>query len=66
MATLMSETVAVVGLGYVGLPLAVEFGKKLDTIGYDLSAEKVESYRRHLDPNGEVSEHELRAARQLR
>ena len=30
--------VAVVGLGYVGLPLAVEFGKKFDTIGYDLSS----------------------------
>ncbi len=55
-------TVAVVGLGYVGLPLAVEFGKKYRTIGFDLSAEKVANYRRHVDPTGEVSTADLRAA----
>src|SRR5947207_3468455 len=59
------STVAVVGLGYVGLPLAVAFGKKLRTIGFDLSAEKVENYRRHVDPTGEVSGEEFRAAAQL-
>jgi UDP-N-acetyl-D-galactosamine dehydrogenase len=57
--------VAVIGLGYVGLPLAVEFGKKYRTIGFDLSASKVESYRRHVDPTGEMSTEELRAATQL-
>ncbi len=57
--------VAVVGLGYVGLPLAVEFGKKMKTIGFDLSQAKIESYRRFVDPTGEVSTEELRAARQL-
>ena len=46
---------AVVGLGYVGLPLAVEFGKKRRTIGFDLSASKVAHYRQHVDPTGEVS-----------
>jgi UDP-N-acetyl-D-galactosamine dehydrogenase len=59
-------TIAVVGLGYVGLPLAVEFGKKYPTIGFDLAAEKVDAYRRHVDPTGEVSPEELRAAAQLR
>ena len=59
------SVVAVVGLGYVGLPLAVEFGKKFKTIGYDLSAEKVESYRRFCDPTGEVSTADLQAATQL-
>ncbi len=59
-------TIAVVGLGYVGLPLAVEFGKKFPTIGFDLSAAKVAAYRRHVDPTGEVSSDELRAAKQLR
>jgi UDP-N-acetyl-D-galactosamine dehydrogenase len=54
--------VAVVGLGYVGLPLAVEFGKKFPTVGFDLSTTKVESYRRHVDPTGELSSDELRAA----
>jgi len=59
------SVVAVVGLGYVGLPLAVEFGKKFRTIGYDLSAEKVANYRRHVDPTGEVSSEELRSTTQL-
>jgi UDP-N-acetyl-D-galactosamine dehydrogenase len=59
------STVAVVGLGYVGLPLAVAFGRKFPTIGFDLNAEKVESYRRHVDPTGEVSGDALRAAAQL-
>ncbi len=59
-------TIAVVGLGYVGLPLAVEFGKKFATIGFDLSAAKVAAYRRHVDPTGEVSGDDLRAATQLR
>jgi UDP-N-acetyl-D-glucosamine/UDP-N-acetyl-D-galactosamine dehydrogenase len=59
------SVVAVVGLGYVGLPLAVEFGRKNRTIGFDLSEDKVQSYRRHVDPSGEVSREDLRAARQL-
>jgi len=58
-------TVAVIGLGYVGLPLAVEFGKKVRTIGFDLSQQKVDSYRRHVDPTGEVSTDDLRAAKLL-
>jgi len=57
--------VGVVGLGYVGLPLAVAFGKKIQTIGFDLSIEKVESYKRHRDPTGEVSDDDLKAASQL-
>src|SRR3954463_3116331 len=59
------SVVAVVGLGYVGLPLAVEFGKRQRTIGFDLSQAKVESYKRFVDPTGEVSSEDLRAARQL-
>src|SRR5512134_1107116 len=59
------SVVAVVGLGYVGLPLAVEFGKKTTTIGYDLSVEKIEHYRRFCDPTGEVSTDDLKAATQL-
>ena len=58
-------TVAVVGLGYVGLPLAVEFGKKHRTIGFDLSEEKIASYRRHVDPTGELSAENLQAATML-
>ena len=55
-------TVAVVGLGYVGLPLAVEFGKKWRTIGFDLSISKIANYRKYIDPTGEVSSEDLRAA----
>jgi UDP-N-acetyl-D-galactosamine dehydrogenase len=58
--------IAVVGLGYVGLPLAVEFGKKYETVGLDLSESKIESYRRFTDPTGEISSEELRAAVNLR
>ena len=58
----MSITIGVVGLGYVGLPLAVEFGKKYRTIGFDMSVGKIEAYRQHLDPTGEVSPEQLRAA----
>lgn len=57
--------IAVVGLGYVGLPLAVEFGKKYKTIGFDLSSEKIESYKKFCDPTGEVSSEDLKAATQL-
>ena len=57
--------IAVVGLGYVGLPLAVEFGKKFPTIGFDLSEEKIAAYRTHIDPTGEVSTADLRSATQL-
>ena len=57
--------VAVVGLGYVGLPLAVEFGRRYRTIGFDLSRQKVDAYRHHVDPTGEVSGADLEAARLL-
>jgi UDP-N-acetyl-D-glucosamine/UDP-N-acetyl-D-galactosamine dehydrogenase len=65
LAGMAGRTLAVVGLGYVGLPLAVEFGKHCRTIGLDLSAEKVAAYLRHEDPTGEVSSEELRAAHLL-
>jgi UDP-N-acetyl-D-glucosamine/UDP-N-acetyl-D-galactosamine dehydrogenase len=65
MKAAVMDVVGVVGLGYVGLPLAVEFGKKQKTIGFDLSVKKIESYRRGIDPTGEVSTESLRAAGQL-
>jgi UDP-N-acetyl-D-galactosamine dehydrogenase len=63
---LVNKTVAVVGLGYVGLPLAVEFGKRMATIGYDLNEAKLASYRRCQDPTGGVGEDDLRAANKLK
>ncbi|MCL2590292.1 MAG: nucleotide sugar dehydrogenase [Betaproteobacteria bacterium] len=60
-----NTVVAVVGLGYVGLPLAVEFGKKYKTIGYDLSEKKIAQYRDFCDPTGEVASDDLKAAHLL-
>ena len=59
------STVAVVGLGYVGLPLALEFGKRQKTIGFDINDKKIELYRQHIDPVGEVSTEEMQAATQI-
>lgn len=60
-----SSVVAVVGLGYVGLPLAVEFGKRYSTVGFDLSAAKIAAYREHRDPTGEVGSEDMKAATRL-
>ncbi len=57
-----NPTLAVIGLGYVGLPLAVEFGKRYKTIGFDLSQEKIDAYKRYVDPTGEVATEDLKAA----
>jgi UDP-N-acetyl-D-galactosamine dehydrogenase len=59
-------TVAVVGLGYVGLPVAVEFGRQRTTIGYDLSKKRIENLRHMVDATGEVASAELMAAKRLR
>jgi len=58
----LSATIAVVGLGYVGRPLAVAFGRKFRTIGYDLSEKKVSHFRNHTDPTGEVSTEQFQQA----
>ncbi len=55
--------VAVVGLGYVGLPIAVAFGKRNPTIGFDINASKIEELRKGFDRTGEVSAEELKASR---
>lgn len=54
MTDLSGKTVAVVGLGYVGLPLAIAFGAKMRTIGYDIKGESIVKYQRGIDPNEEV------------
>ncbi|MBU1424374.1 MAG: nucleotide sugar dehydrogenase [Gammaproteobacteria bacterium] len=55
-------TIAVIGLGYVGLPLVIEFGKKVRTIGFDIAQPKVESCQRGVDPSRELPDEEMRAA----
>lgn len=50
------EKIALVGLGYVGLPIAVAFAKKVKVIGYDLNTTKIELYRQGVDPTKEVGD----------
>jgi UDP-N-acetyl-D-galactosamine dehydrogenase len=59
-------TVAIVGLGYVGLPVAVAFGRERPTIGYDLSKKRIENLRHHVDATGEVSTADLLASRHFK
>ena len=54
--------IAVIGLGYVGLPLAVEFGKNITTLGFDLKKNRIEELRSGVDSTMEVDAHELREA----
>ncbi len=65
MPDLASTKLAVIGLGYVGLPLAVEFSKKLPCVGFDLKEQRIDELRRGLDSTREVSAEELAAAKQL-
>ncbi|MFH2091102.1 MAG: nucleotide sugar dehydrogenase [Pseudomonadota bacterium] len=52
--------IAVIGLGYVGLPLAIHFGEKFHTTGLDLKASIIENCKKHKDPTGEVSQEDFR------
>lgn len=50
------EKISLVGLGYVGMPIAVAFAKKVEVIGFDLNASKIELYKKGIDPTGEVGD----------
>lgn len=50
------EKISLVGLGYVGMPIAVAFAKKAQVVGFDLNAAKIESYKKGLDPTKEVGD----------
>ena len=55
--------IAVVGLGYVGLPLAAAFGRKLDVIGFDIHAAKIEQLKNCLDVTGELTSEDLKSTK---
>ena len=65
MPSLDTTRIAIIGLGYVGLPLAVEFGKRYSTVGYDIRAERVAALRSGEDSTLEVSAEELAGSPQL-
>jgi UDP-N-acetyl-D-galactosamine dehydrogenase len=62
MLKLEDSKLAIIGLGYVGLPLAVEFGKKLSVVGFDINAPRVEELKSGTDSTLEVSNDELKEA----
>lgn len=66
MLSLESTKIAIIGLGYVGLPLAVEFGKKYPTLGFDINQSRIAELNDGLDHTLEVSSDELKTATHLR
>ena len=66
MQDLASARIGVIGLGYVGLPLAVEFGKQFDTLGYDIDAGRIAALHDSTDHNREITDEELAASVHLR
>jgi UDP-N-acetyl-D-glucosamine/UDP-N-acetyl-D-galactosamine dehydrogenase len=63
---IMDSKVAIIGLGYVGLPLAVEFGKKFETLGFDINQKRISELNAGRDSTLEVSESELASTTSLR
>ena len=57
--------IGIVGLGYVGIPLAIEFGKKFPTIGFDINPDRVNELNNGIDRTKEVSKKDISRARQL-
>jgi UDP-N-acetyl-D-galactosamine dehydrogenase len=66
MRGLSKQKIAIIGLGYVGLPLAVEFGKKYRTVGFDINAARIKALKAGRDATLEATSAELKAARKLR
>ena len=54
------KSIAVVGLGYVGLPLAIALGKKAKVIGFDISPSRIEMLKNNKDPSEELTEEQLK------
>lgn len=60
-----TSKLAIVGLGYVGLPLAIEFGKLIHTIGFDLNRKRIADLKNRIDINNETPPDELKSAELL-
>ena len=56
----------IIGLGYVGLPLCIEFGKKFNTKGYDRSKQRIEKLNQKIDVNGEIKKTEFKSSKFLK
>ena len=62
---LLSKKLCVIGLGYVGLPLALEFGKKFHTIGFDIDESKILDFKKGSDPMRELSKSEFLESKKI-
>ncbi len=60
-----NDRIGIIGLGYVGLPLAVEFGKVIEVVGFDINQKRIEELRQGHDRTDEVSDSELKEAKWL-
>ena len=61
----MNHDVCVIGLGYVGLPLAIEFGKQYKTIGFDINNDRIEQLKNNIDITEEISKSVLKNSKVL-
>ena len=57
-----NKKIALIGLGYVGLPLAVEFGKKREVVGFDINKNRIDQLEKGIDPTLELTKEELKAS----
>lgn len=62
----MKDKIAIIGLGYVGLPLAVEFGKKFETLGFDTDDFRIKQLKKFKDKTGELNSKEISLAKKLK
>ena len=61
----MADKIGVIGLGYVGLPLAVEFGKQFSTVGYDINSKRIKELIKGIDHTEETSKRNIKSALKL-
>ena len=59
------KSIAIIGQGYVGLPLAIEFGKKYSTLGFDINVERIDQLKKGVDHTKEATPEQLRSAKKL-
>ena len=63
---LINAKIAIIGLGYVGLPLAVEFGKKYDVIGFDINSKRIEELQNGYDRTLESNKDAINSSKKLK
>jgi len=65
MKSIKDTKIGIIGMGYVGLPLAVAFGKKIKTLGFDINKNRITDLKKYKDKSKEISEKEIKSAKKL-